>query len=184
MNAGNAATTAGNASTADTSIAYLTAAAASTPDVQPVALPREDREDAHAEAYLDLLRWIHGGGTFPDPTAAAAALARQTLGHLTAARDRATDAPGSHADDGTGQDHLWLPAGPDPLTTAIAREHLRGTLQAISRLQDPQRRVIVSDLVGEPAADFERRAGWSSSRRKRTGVRGRDTLRTALTAAA
>jgi DNA-directed RNA polymerase specialized sigma24 family protein len=142
---------------------------------------REDLEDLHSQAVLELLARAERDPTLTSPDHIRNALRQKfdsrILDHHRAAAGRS---PATHARTRTRplDDALdRCVADRDPLHEAIARETLRELAVAIRELTRDQQLVLASQLNGETPRECCRHTGWTIDKYRKTAQRARARLR-------
>ncbi len=154
-------------------------------------LRREDLEDCYSQATLELIAHVKAGGSFAGRAHIANAL---ELRFVSRARDRRralsgrspiqaaleqAEALGTIA--GEGVEVVDRAAAID--AQVILRDELRRLGRLIGLLSIDQRRVLASQLGGEPCAQFCSRHGWSREKYRKVAQRARARLRALMTEA-
>jgi DNA-directed RNA polymerase specialized sigma24 family protein len=154
-------------------------------------LRREDLEDCYSQATLELVAHIKAGGSFAGREHITNAL---ELRFVSRARDRRRALSGrspiqaalEHAETlgtiaGEGLEIVDKGAAID--TKVILHEELRRLSRLVGLLSADQRRVLASQVGGEPCAQFCSRHGWSREKYRKVAQRARARLRELMTEA-
>jgi DNA-directed RNA polymerase specialized sigma24 family protein len=151
-------------------------------------LRREDLEDCYSQATLELIAHVKAGGSFAGTAHIANAL---ELRFLSRARDRRralsgrspiqaaleqAEALGTLA--GEGVEIIDRAAAID--AKVILRDELRRVSRFVALLSVDQRRVLASQVGGEPCAQFCSRSGWSREKYRKVAQRARARLRSLM----
>lgn len=148
-------------------------------------LRREDLEDCYSQATLELIAHVKAGGSFAGREHIANAL---ELRFVSRARDRRRALSGRspiHAAleqaetlgtiAGEGVEIVDHGAAID--AKVILREELRRLTRLVGLLSADQRRILASQIGGEPCAQFCSRRGWSREKYRKVAQRARARLR-------
>jgi DNA-directed RNA polymerase specialized sigma24 family protein len=148
-------------------------------------LRREDLEDCYSQATLELIAHAKAGGSFAGREHITNAI---ELRFVSRARDRRRALSGrspiqaalEHAEMlGTtaGEGVELIDRGAEVDAKVIVREELRRLSRLVRLLSVDQRRVLASQVGGEPCAQFCSRNGWSREKYRKVAQRARTRLR-------
>jgi len=154
-------------------------------------LRREDLEDCYSQATLELIAHVRAGGSFAGREHITNAL---ELRFVSRARDRRRALSGrspiqaalEQAETlgtiaGEGVEIVDRGAAVD--AKVLLREELRRLSRLLGLLSADQRRVLASQVGGEPCAQFCSRHGWSREKYRKVAQRARARLRELMTEA-
>ncbi|HUA73810.1 MAG TPA: hypothetical protein VL988_03550 [Solirubrobacteraceae bacterium] len=155
-------------------------------------LRREDLEDCYSQATVELIAHVKAGRLFASRLHIRHAL---ELRFVSRARDRHRALAGRSpkqaalgraealgAEDGGGVEPV--DRGPAVEVRVLIREELRHIPRLVAQLSEDQRRILASQLQGEPCAQFCAREGWSREKYRKVAQRARARLRALLDEAA
>jgi len=154
-------------------------------------LRREDLEDCYSQATLELIAHVRAGGSFAGREHITNAL---ELRFVSRTRDRRRALSGrspiqaalEQAETlGTiaGEGVEIVDQGATIDAKVILREELRRLSCLVRLLSVDQRRVLASQVGGEPCAQFCSRHGWSREKYRKVAQRARARLRELMTEA-
>jgi DNA-directed RNA polymerase specialized sigma24 family protein len=148
-------------------------------------LRREDLEDCYSQATYELIAHVKAGGSFAGREHITNAI---ELRFVSRARDRRRALSGrspiqaalEHAEMlGTtaGEGVELIDRGAEIDAKVIVREELQRLSRLVGLLSVDQRRVLASQVGGEPCALFCSRNGWSREKYRKVAQRARARLR-------
>jgi DNA-directed RNA polymerase specialized sigma24 family protein len=146
-------------------------------------LRREDLEDCYSQATLELIAHVKAGGSFAGREHITNAI---ELRFVSRARDRRRALGGRSPIQaaleqaemlGTIAGAELVDRGAEVDAKVILREELRRLSRLVGLLSMDQRRVLASQVGGEPCAQFCSRSGWSREKYRKVAQRARARLR-------
>jgi DNA-directed RNA polymerase specialized sigma24 family protein len=146
-------------------------------------LRREDLEDCYSQATLELIAHVKAGGSFAGREHITNAI---ELRFVSRARDRRRALGGRSPIQAALEQAEMLGAiagveivdrGAEVDAKVILREELRRLSRLVGLLSVDQRRVLASQVGGEPCAQFCSRSGWSREKYRKVAQRARARLR-------